>query len=165
MPVMYSHARLSEKALEAGDSYRSNISRPNHTAAPLPPGQQPRRGQDYRESAQWRGVICAEPFRVSWRDEVADVTGYRVELGDANMGELFSYAVPPGVGTFVFPAEAASQQPASGLDCRRSKDYTLDVLALGPAGERLVGGLHRTGECDLHTVPSPADPPCAGTGR
>jgi hypothetical protein len=90
--------------------------------------------------------LCAVPFGVSWRDEAADATSYRIELGYVYSGERFIYTVPAGVRSFIFRAEEAPGPGTPRPDCQRNY-FTLDVVALGPTGEREVGGLVQIAQC------------------
>jgi hypothetical protein len=145
----------SGATLSAREGVEAGTSTP--TPGPCPPDPRP----------PVTVVTCAEPFRVSWRDGSGGATGYRVELIYTNSGEQFRYTMPADVTTFVFPAEARPHATHFGTACLRRKDFTLRVFALGPVDERVVGGLHHTGECDLRvrSVPWPAEPPPAGPGR
>ena len=87
--------------------------------------------------------ICDQPSRVSWRDGSAGAQGFRVELSYMPSGEQFRYTVPAGVTTFVFPVEALPTQ----APCWQRKQLGLQVVALGPAGERRVGQFGVIGEC------------------
>jgi hypothetical protein len=94
-------------------------------------------------------AICGNPFRVAWRNRFSVNKGFRIELSYPHSGERFGYVAPPEATSFVFPYEAWPRLAASKERCLQRKDYTVEVRAMTPEEQDLLGAVAVTVECAL----------------
>jgi hypothetical protein len=76
---------------------------------------------------------------IMWPDTQSNETGFRITLSYPNSGERFVYAAPPNTVEF-FPPAADTAGMGAFVPARNRKDWSLEVVALTPEGERYVGG-------------------------
>jgi hypothetical protein len=86
-------------------------------------------------------------FCIVWKDEFSDEQKFRVNLSYPRGKEEFSYEVGKNVTQFFVPAADSPRLNESSELCNRRKEMIVDVYALRPGGETLVGGFAVQTEC------------------
>jgi hypothetical protein len=75
---------------------------------------------------------------IMWPDAYANETGFRITLSYPRSGEKFVYLAPANTLEF-FPPKADTDGLGTFENEFRRKDWSLEIIALTPDGERLVG--------------------------
>ena len=111
-------------------------------------GQAACHGEPPKDNLTWFvGRTVDNLMCVRWEDRWENEVGFVVKLTFDNEPRTVTFELPPDTREFIIPPEHQPHRFTTVEECLLRKDWSIEVRAVLPDTEVLLGGMAASGEC------------------